>query len=108
MLCLVTQSFLTLCDPMNYSPPGSSVHGGFSRQEYWSGLPCPPPEDLWLKPRFPALQADSLLSEPPGKPKNSGVGNLSLLEGIFLTQGLNRGLLICRQIFNSRAIREAQ
>ena len=35
----------TFCDPMNRSPPGSSVHG-FSRQEYWSGLPFPPPGDI--------------------------------------------------------------
>ena len=44
---------------------------GFSRQEYWSGLPCPPPGDLpnpGIEPRSPALQVDSLLSEPPGKP----------------------------------------
>jgi len=44
---------------------------GFSRQEYWSGLPCPPPGDLpnpRVKPRSPALQADSLSDEPPGKP----------------------------------------
>ena len=50
---------------------------GFSRQEYWSGLPCPPPgglSNLGIKPRSPALQADFLLSEPPGKPKNTGVG----------------------------------
>ena len=43
---------------------------GFSRQEYWSGLPCPPPEDLsnpGLEPGSPTLQVDSLLSEPPGK-----------------------------------------
>ena len=44
---------------------------GFSRQKYWSGLPCPPPGDL-PDPRVesgsPALQADSLPSEPPGKP----------------------------------------
>ena len=43
----------------------------FSRQEHWSGLPCPPPGDLpnpGIKPRSPALQADSLPSEPPGKP----------------------------------------
>ena len=43
---------------------------GFSKQEYWSGLPFPSPGDLpdpGIKPRFPALQADSLLSEPPGK-----------------------------------------
>ena len=43
---LVTQFCLTLCNPMDYSPPGSSVHGSVSRQEYWRGLPCPPPGDL--------------------------------------------------------------
>ena len=42
----VTQSCLTLCDPMVCSPPGSSVHGVFSRHEYWSGLPSPSPGDL--------------------------------------------------------------
>ena len=44
---------------------------GFSRQEYWSGLPCPSPGDLpdpGMEPRSPTLQADSLTSEPPGKP----------------------------------------
>ena len=44
-VCLVTQSCLTLCGPMDCSPPGSSVHGIF-RQESWSGLPFPPPGDL--------------------------------------------------------------
>ena len=42
----------------------------FSRQEYWSGLPCPPLGDLsdpGIKPQSPTLQAHSLLSEPPGK-----------------------------------------
>ena len=45
---------------------------GFSRQEYWSGLPCPPPGDLpnpGFEPRSPELQADSLSSEPSRKPK---------------------------------------
>ena len=44
----------------------------FSRQEYWSGLPFPSPGDLpdpVIKPGTPALQADSSLSEPPGKPR---------------------------------------
>ena len=44
---------------------------GFPRQEHWSGLPFPPPEDLLnpgIEARFPTLQADSLPSEPPGKP----------------------------------------
>ena len=45
---------------------------GFSRQEYWSGLPCPPPGDLpnsETEPKSPALQVNSLLSEPPGTHK---------------------------------------
>ena len=44
---------------------------GFSRQEYWSGLPFPSPGDLpdpGIEPGSPALQADALTSEPPGKP----------------------------------------
>ena len=44
---------------------------GFSRQEYWSGLPFPSPGDLTdpgIKPGSPAFQADALTSEPPGKP----------------------------------------
>ena len=58
-----------LCDPMDYSPSVSSVHG-FSRQEYWSVLPFPSPGDLSypeLRPGSPALQVDSLPSEPPGR-----------------------------------------
>ena len=64
--------------------------------------PRPPPEDLpnpEIKPRSPTSQADSIPSEPPGKPKNTEVGSLFLLQGVFLTQELNRGLLYCRQIF---------
>jgi len=60
-LCLVTQSCSTLCNPVDCSPPGSSVHG-----------------------------------DSPGK--NTGVGSLSLLWGIFLTQGSNPGILHCRRI----------
>ena len=74
---------------------------GFSKQEYWSGLPCPPPGDLpnpWIKPRLRILQVGSLSSEPRGKPKNTGVGSLALLQGIFPTQESNQGLLHCRQI----------
>ena len=43
---------------------------GFSKQEYWSGLPFPSPGDLpdpEIEPRFPTLEADVLTSEPPGK-----------------------------------------
>ena len=66
----VAQSCPTLCNPMDCSLLGSSVWD-FSRQEYWSGLPFPPPGDLpnlGIKPRSPTLQADALPSEPPGKP----------------------------------------
>ena len=74
---------------------------GILQARYWSRLPCPPPGDLpnpGIKSRSPALQADSLPSEPPGNPKNTGVGDLSLRQGIFPTQELNWGLLHCRQI----------
>ena len=97
--CLVTQSYLTLCDPKDGSPPGSSVHGIL--QARILELPCLPPGDFpnpEIKPRSPTLQADSLPSEPPGKPKNAGVGNLSLLQGNFPTQESNWGLLNCRWI----------
>ena len=66
-----------------------------------SSLTFPSPGHLpnqGIKPRSPTLQADSLPAEPPGKPKNTGVGSLSLLQGIFPTQESNQGLLHCRQI----------
>ena len=52
----------------------ASLSMGFSRQEYCSGLPFPSPGDLpnpGIEPRSPALQADALPSEPPGKPLES-------------------------------------
>ena len=79
------------------APPST----GFSRQEYWSGLPFSSIGDLpnpGIEPRSPSLQVDSLPTEPQGKPKNTGVGSLSLLQRIFLTQELNHSLLNCRQI----------
>ena len=54
--------------------------------------------NLGIEPSSPALQADTLPAEPQGKPKSIGVGSLSLLQQIFLTQESNRGLLHCRQI----------
>ena len=101
VLCSVHQSCPALCNFMNCSPSGSSVHGDFPRQEYWSGLPFPPSGDFpnpRTEPRSPALQADTLPSESPGKPKNTGVGSLALRQGIFLIQESNWGLLHCRQI----------
>ena len=50
-----------------------------------------------MEPESLTLQADSLAAEPPGKPKNTGVGSFSLLQGIFPIQGSNPGLPHCRQ-----------
>ena len=87
----VTQLCLTLRDAMEYTVleilqprildwVAFLFSGGFSQ------------------PRSPALQADSLPAEPQGKPKNTGVGSLSLLQWIFPTQELNQSLLHCRCI----------
>ena len=73
-------------------PHGLSMK--FSRPEYWSGQPPNP----GIKPGSPALQVDSLPAEPQEKPKNTGVGSLSLLQWIFWTQDSNLGLLHCRWI----------
>ena len=61
------QLFATLWTVAYQAPPSM----GFSRQEYWSGLPFPSPGDLpdpGIEPGSPAFQADALTSEPPGKP----------------------------------------
>ena len=68
---LVSQLCPTLCDPMDWSPPGSSVHG-ILQARILEWLPFPSPGDFpdpGIKPRSPALQADSLSFEPPGKYK---------------------------------------
>ena len=61
--------FATLRTVAHQAPPSM----GFSRQEYQSGLPFPSPGDLsdpGIEPRSPALEADALPSEPPGKPSS--------------------------------------
>ena len=57
--------------------------------------------------RSPTLQADSLPPEPQGKPKNTGVGSLSLLQRVFLTQESDWGLLRCRQILYQLSYEES-
>ena len=59
-----------------------------------------------IEPRSPTLQADPLPSEPPGKPKNIGVGSLSLLQQIFPAQESNWGLLHCMRILHQRSYKE--
>ena len=88
----VTQSYPTTIESM-----------GFSRPEHWSGQPFPSPGDLpnpGIEPRSPTLQTDSLPAEPPGQPKNTGMGGLSLPQQMFLTQESNRGLLHYRWILH--------
>ena len=71
MMCLVTCSVMS--DSLRLhglQPARLPCPWGFSRQEYWGGLPCPPPRDLpnsGIDPRSPTLQADSLPSKPPGE-----------------------------------------
>ena len=90
-----TQLCPTLCDPMDYT-----VHGILQARilEWAAFLFSRGSSHPGIKPRFPALQADSLPAEPQGKPKNTRVGSLSLPQQIFLTQESNQGLLHCRQI----------
>ena len=69
VLALATGDF----DLLDCSPPGSSVHGIFFRQDYWSGLPVPSSGDLPdpgiepISPASPELQTDSLPAEPSGE-----------------------------------------
>ena len=67
----VAQSCLTLATPWTAAHQ-APLSMGFSRQEHWSGLPFPSPghlPDPGIEARSPALQADTLTSEPPGKPQ---------------------------------------
>ena len=96
----VAQSCLTFCDPMDCSIPGFSVLGILqARILKWIAVPfsrgsSQPRDQIQVS----CIEDDSLPSEPPGKPKNTRVGSLSLLQEIFMTQELNWGLLHHRQI----------
>ena len=88
----VAQSCLTLCDPMDCSPPGSSVHGILqARILEWVAVPfsrrSSQPRDRTQVSHIAG--GFLILSEPPGKPSKTGTGGLLLLQGIFLTQELN-------------------
>ena len=81
----VTQSCLTLCNPMDYIAHQTPLSMGFSRQEYWSQLPFPSPGDLpdpGIELRSPAFQAVSLLSEPQGKPQKNSKTSLNVI-GVY-------------------------
>ena len=77
-VCSVTQLCPNLCDPVDCSPPGSSVHG-ISQARILDGLPCPPPGDLPSPETEPTTPAPSALAGgcfttgDPGKPPNGSV-----------------------------------
>ena len=92
---LATQVCPILCDTMDCNPPGSSANGILqARILEWVAIPFSRGWSLpGMKPRSLAWQKNSLPSESPGKPKNTGVGSLSLLRGSlsschFLLQGI--------------------
>ena len=96
----VAQSYPMPCDSMDCSLPASSVHGTFI-QEYWSGLPFPSPGDLpnpGIELGSPALQANALPSEPPGKPEKSP-GKFTYIQG-KLFSSCQSGSTIILQIFH--------
>ena len=91
----VAQSFLTLCTLMDCTVCGILQ----ARVLEWVAFPFSRGSSQpGIQSRSPALQVDSLPAEPPGKPKNTGAGSLSLLQRIFPIQGLNPGLPHCRWI----------
>ena len=102
----VTQPCPTLCNPMDCSQPGPSVHGilwNITRNypECRTAQPFPSSGNLstpGIEPRPFILQADSLPSGYQGSPRITGVGHLSLLWQIFPTQESNQVLLHCRRI----------
>ena len=97
----VAQSCPTLCDPTHFT-----VHGILqARILEWAAFPFPrgssQPTD---QTQVSGIACDSLPDEPQGKPKNTGMSGLSLLQRIFPTQELNSGLLYCRRFFTNCAI----
>ena len=90
----VVQSCLTLCNPIHHT-----IHGILqARILEWVVFSFSRGSSQPIKPRSPSLQADPLPAEPQEKPKNTGVGSLSLLQRIFPTLEPNRGILHCRRI----------
>ena len=102
------QACLTLCDPVDRSPSGSSVHGdspGKNTGKGWVSMPSsrgssPVRNRIHASLCLLHWQVGSLPLVPPGSPQNTGVISCSLLQAIFLTQGSNLNLLHCKQILD--------
>ena len=88
VLCLVAQLYLALCNTTYFKPSRLLCLWGFSRQEYWGGLPFPTPGDLpypGIKPESPALVGRFSTTEPPEKPMILDCAVLWLVALSFLT-----------------------
>ena len=112
VLCLVTQSCPTLWDPMHCSPPDSSAHGDSPDKNTGVGYHALLQGIFPTQGSNPGLdslpsEADSLPSEPPGKPKNTGVGSLSLSRGSSRLRNRTGVSCIAGGFFTSLATREA-
>ena len=105
VLCLVAQSCPTLCDPIDCSPPGSSVRGDSPGKN--TGVGC----RALLQGIFPTqvpCTVDSFFTIWATRDVlSSGVGSLALLQGIFPTQESNQGCLHCRQILHQLSYHES-
>ena len=91
-MCLFAQWCLTLCNPMDYSLARLLCPWGFSRQEYWSGLSCPPPGYLpnpGIKCRSPASQADFYHLSHWGRPK-SAIKLIKLIKNQVIVFGMDK------------------
>ena len=107
VVVLVAQLCLIFCNPLHCSLPGSSIHAmSKARKLEWVAISfsrdSSQPRDRTQVSHF----ADRLPSEPLGNSKTTAVGSLSLLQGIFVTQGFNQGLLHCRQILYQLSYQE--
>ena len=81
----LTQLCLTLCNPVDCSPPGSSIHG-ILQARILEWVPFPSPGDLpdpGIEPRSPALQADTLTSEPTRTIQKGNINGLKACKKMF-------------------------
>ena len=108
MLCLVGQSYPTLCDPMGCSWPGSPVHGILQARilEWVAMSSSRGSSQPGIESRSPVLKADSLPSEPPGKPKNTGVGSPSFSRRSSPSRNQTGVFCIAGRFFTSRNTKE--
>ena len=94
-MCLVVSNCL---QPHGLYPARLLQSIGVSRQEYWNELPFLSPGDLsnlGIEPRSPALQADSLPTKPPGKPKNTGRKAMTNLDSILKSRDMTLPRKVC-------------